>query len=153
MDFNLSEEELELKQMAREFAQKRLYPRAMELDEESTTPKELIQETAELGYFGFTVPEQYGGLGLSTTSFMGVLEELCGGCAGFGIMLSVHNSLTCEIIKLFGCDDLKQKYLPAMAAGEKIGAVLHHRAERGYRCSVVVDFGSRRRRSLDNKRD
>ncbi len=122
MDFNLSEEELELKQMAREFAQKRLYPRAMELDEESTTPKELIQETAELGYFGFTVPEQYGGLGLSTTSFMGVLEELCGGCAGFGIMLSVHNSLTCEIIKLFGCDNLKQKYLPAMAAGEKIGA-------------------------------
>ncbi|HKK20993.1 MAG TPA: acyl-CoA dehydrogenase family protein [candidate division Zixibacteria bacterium] len=122
MDFMLSEDDLELKQMAREFAEKRLYPRALELDEEGTTPKELIDETAELGYFGFTVPEEYGGLGLPTTSFMGVLEELCGGCAGFGIMLSVHNSLTCEIIKLFGSDDLKTKYLPAMAAGEKIGA-------------------------------
>ncbi|MEW6413062.1 MAG: acyl-CoA dehydrogenase family protein [Candidatus Zixiibacteriota bacterium] len=122
MDFHLSEEELELKQMARDFAEKRLYPRAMEFDEEGITPEELIKECAELGYFGFTVPEEYGGLGLSATAFMGVLEELCAACAGFGIMLSVHNSLTCEIIKLFGSDELKQKYLPAMAAGEKIGA-------------------------------
>ncbi len=122
MDFHLSEEELELKQMAREFAEKRLYPRAMEFDEEETTPAELIKECAELGYFGFTVPEEYGGLGLSATCFMGVLEELCAGCAGFGIMLSVHNSLTCEILKLFASDELKQKYLPDMAAGEKIGA-------------------------------
>ena len=122
MDFHLSEEELELKQMAREFAEKRLYPRAMEFDEEGTTPAELIKECAELGYFGFTVPEEYGGLGLSASSFMGVLEELCAACAGFGIMLSVHNSLTCEILKLFGSEELKQKYLPAMATGEKIGA-------------------------------
>lgn len=122
MDFNLTEDELEFKQMAREFAEKRLYPRAMEFDEEGVTPQELIKECAELGYFGFTAPEEYGGLGLSTTAFMGVLEEICSGCAGFGIMLSVHNSLTCEIIKLYGSKEIKQKYLPSMAAGEKIGA-------------------------------
>jgi len=122
MDFNLTEDELEFKQMAREFAEKRLYPRAMEFDEEGVTPQELIKECAELGYFGFTDPEEYGGLGLSTTAFMGVLEEICSGCAGFGIMLSVHNSLTCEIIKLYGSKEIKQKYLPSMAAGEKIGA-------------------------------
>ncbi len=122
MDFHLSEENLELKQMARDFAEKRLYPIAEELDEKETTPKELIAECAELGYFGFTVPEEYGGLGLSATAFMGVIEEFCAACAGFGIMLSVHNSLTCEVLKLYAGDDLKQKYLPAMAAGEKIGA-------------------------------
>lgn len=122
MDFKLSEEDLELKQMARELADKRIYPIALDMDEEETTPKELIEECAELGYFGFTVPEEYGGLGMNATSFMGVLEEICSASAGFGIMLSVHNSLTCEIIKLFGSDELKQKYLPAMAAGEKIGS-------------------------------
>jgi len=122
MDFNLSEECLELKEMAREFADKRLYPIAMEMDEEGKTPEELIAECAELGYFGFTIPEEYGGLGLSATTFMGVLEELCAASAGFGIMLSVHNSLIGEIIKLYGSEDLKQKYLPAMATGEKIGA-------------------------------
>jgi alkylation response protein AidB-like acyl-CoA dehydrogenase len=122
MDFNLSDEDLELKQMAHDLAVKRIYPRALEMDEHGESPADLIKECAELGYFGFTVPEQYGGLGMSATSFMGVLEEICSASAGFGIMLSVHNSLACEIIKLFGSDALKEKYLPAMAAGEKIGA-------------------------------
>jgi len=122
MDFNLSEEDLELKQMARELADKRIYPRALEMDEKGETPRDLIQECAENGYFGITVPEAYGGMELSATTFMGMLEEICAACAGFGIMLSVHNSLTCEILKLFGSEELKQKYLPAMAAGEKIGA-------------------------------
>jgi acyl-CoA dehydrogenase len=122
MDFNLSEEDLELKQMARELAEKRLYPIAEEMDEKGETPRELIEECAELGYFGFTVPEEFGGLGMSATTFMGVLEEICAASAGFGIMLSVHNSLCCEIIKLYGTDEQKKKYLPAMAAGEKIGA-------------------------------
>ena len=122
MDFKLTEDDLEFKEMAREFAEKRLYPNAEEYDEKGVTPQELIDECAELGYFGFTIPEEYGGLGLNSTSFMGVLEELCGGCAGFGIMLSVHNTLVAELLNSFGSDELKQKYLPLMATGEKIGA-------------------------------
>lgn len=122
MDFNLSEEDLELKEMARDFAQKRLYPRAEEFDVEGGTPEELIKETGELGYLGFTAPEEYGGMGLTTTAFCGVLEEVCAACAGFGILLSVHCSLCCEILKLFGSEDLKKKYLPTMVTGEKIGA-------------------------------
>jgi alkylation response protein AidB-like acyl-CoA dehydrogenase len=116
MDFYLTEDELELKKMARDLAEKRIYPRALEMDEEGRTPQDLIDECAELGYFGFTVPEEYGGLGLSATAFMGVIEEICAACAGFGIMLSVHNSLTCEILKLYGSDALKKKYLPSMAS-------------------------------------
>ncbi len=122
MDFHLSEDELELKQMAREFAEKRLFPKAMEFDEKEALPPELIKECAELGYFGFMAPEEYGGLAFSCSAFMGAVEEISAGCAGFAIMLSVHNSLCCEILKLFGSDELKQKYLPAMAAGERIGA-------------------------------
>ncbi len=122
MDFNLSEDDLEFKKMAKDFAEKRLYPRAEEFDEKGITPTQLIRERGELGYFGFTVPEEYGGLGLGAVPFMGVLEEICAACAGFGIMLSVQNSLCNEIIKVFGSDELKQKYLPPMAAGEKIGA-------------------------------
>ncbi|UCC44886.1 MAG: acyl-CoA dehydrogenase family protein [Candidatus Zixiibacteriota bacterium] len=122
MDFNLSEDDLELKQMARELAEKRIYPHALEFDEEEKTPQELIDECAELGYFGFTVPEEYGGLGLSTTAFGGVLEEICGACAGFGIMMSVHGALACGIINEYGSEDLKNKYLPDLASGAKIGA-------------------------------
>lgn len=122
MDFNLSEEDLELKQMAREFAEKRLYPKAEEFDEEGSFPPELLAELGELGYLGFNTPEEYGGMGLSTTAFCGVLEEICAASAGFGITLSVHNSLCCEIINKFGTEDTKKKYLPDMAAGEKIGA-------------------------------
>jgi alkylation response protein AidB-like acyl-CoA dehydrogenase len=122
MDFKLSEEELELKEMAQDLARKRIYPIAMDMDEKGETPQALIDECAELGYFGFTVPEEYGGLGLGATAFMGVLEEICAASAGFGIMLSVHTSLTCEIIKQFGSEELKQRYLPEMATGQKIGA-------------------------------
>ncbi|MEE8578243.1 MAG: acyl-CoA dehydrogenase family protein [candidate division Zixibacteria bacterium] len=122
MDFKLSEEEQELKEMARDMAQKRIAPIAEEMDEKATTPAELIAECGELGYFGFITPEEYGGLGMSCTAFMGAVEEISAASAGFGIMVSVHNSLTCEIIKQFGSDELKQKYLPDMAAGKKIGS-------------------------------
>jgi alkylation response protein AidB-like acyl-CoA dehydrogenase len=121
MDFKLSEEEFELKEMARDLAEKRIYPIAMEMDEKGETPQDLIDECGELGYFGFIVPEEYGGLGLSSTAFMGVLEEISGASAGFSIMVSVHNSLTCEIMKQYASEELKRKYLPDMASGQKIG--------------------------------
>ncbi len=122
MDFRLSEDDLELKQMARDFAEKRLYPRAEEFDEQETTPRELIDEAGQLGYLGFTALEEYGGMGLSTVAFGGVLEEICGACAGFGILVSVHNSLCCEIVGKFGSEELKQKYLTRMVTGEWVGS-------------------------------
>ena len=122
MDFRLSEDDLELKQMARDFADKRLYPRAEEFDEKGITPRELIDEAGELGYLGFTAPEEYGGMELSMVAFGGVLEEICGACAGFGILVSVHNSLCCEIIAKFGSEHLKKNYLTRMVTGEWVGS-------------------------------
>ena len=121
MDFYLSEDDLELKQMARDLAEKRIYPRALEIDEAGELPQDLLDECAELGYFGFVVPEEYGGLGFGSIPFVGVLEEISGACASLGIMLSVHNSLTCDIVAKFGSEETKKKYLPEMAAG-KIGS-------------------------------
>ncbi len=122
MDFHLSAEDLEFKQLAREFAIKRLYPNGEKFDEHQSIPAEIIKEAAELGYFSFTVPEKFGGLGLSKTAFMGVLEELSGGSASFSIMLASHASLCCETIVKFASDDIKKKYLPALSNGESIAA-------------------------------
>ncbi len=122
MDFHLSEEALEFKEMAKEFAEKRLFPYALEFDEKGETPKELIKECAELGYFGFCIPEEYGGMGLSSVSFMGVIEEFSKACAGFSVLLSVEVSLVGEILRIFGTEDQKKKYLPQLAIGERLGA-------------------------------
>jgi butyryl-CoA dehydrogenase len=122
MNFNLSEEELELKQMARDFAEKRLYPNGEKFDEEEKLPDDLLKEAAELGYYGLAVPEDHGGLGSSCLGFMAAIEELSGGSAAFGMMLSAHSALCCEAIVKFGSDSLKEKYLAELAAGEKIGA-------------------------------
>lgn len=117
MDFHLNEDDLMIRETAREFAEKRLLPHAQEFDEEDGIPQELIDEMAGLGYLGMMLPEQYGGLGLTTVSFCAALEEICAACAGVGILISVQNSLCCEIIYRFGSQHLKEKYLPKMASG------------------------------------
>ena len=122
MNFHLSEEELELKQMARDFAEKRLYPNAEKFDEQEKLPAGLIKEAAEVGYFGLSVAEKQNGLGASCSACMGAIEELSGGSAAFAMMLSAHLSLCCEAIAKFGSEALKDKYLPQLASGEKIGA-------------------------------
>jgi len=122
MDFHLSTEDLEFKQLAREFAQKRLYPNGEKFDEHHQIPIEIIQEAAQIGYFGFTIPEKFGGLGLSNATFMGVVEELSGGSASFAMMLTCHVAQAAEAINRFGSDELKKKYLPLLAGGETIGA-------------------------------
>ena len=122
MNYHLSEDELELKQMARDFAEKRLYPNAEKFDEQEKLPDDLIKEAADVGYFGLSVPEQFDGLGASCSACMGAIEELSGGSAAFAMMLSAHLSLCCEAIAKFGSEALKDKYLPQLASGEKIGA-------------------------------
>ena len=122
MDFHLSAEDLEFKQLARDFAQKRLYPNGEKFDEHRQIPNEIINEAAELGYFGFTIPEKFGGLGLGGSTFMGVVEELSGGSGSFAMMLTSHVSQAATAINRFGSDELKKKYLPSLASGESIGA-------------------------------
>ncbi len=122
MDFKLSEDDLMLQETAADLAAKRIKPNAEKWDEEEGLPQEILDEMAELGYFGMLLPEEYGGLELTTVTYNCAMEELAAACAGLMVMLSVHNSLCCEAINRFGSDELKQKYLPDMAAGKTIGA-------------------------------
>lgn len=122
MDFNLSEDQILLRDTAREFAHKRLRGIAEELDANAEMPAELLQETAELGFFGLLAPEEFGGLGADTLSYALCIEEISKACAALAITISVHNSLTIKAIELYGTDAQKQEYLPKLAAGEIIGA-------------------------------
>jgi alkylation response protein AidB-like acyl-CoA dehydrogenase len=122
MDFKLSEDDLMMQETAADLAAKRIKPNAEKWDEEEGLPQEILDEMAELGYFGMLLPEEYGGLELSTVSYNCAMEELAAASAGLMVMFSVHNSLCCEAISRFGSDDVKQKFLPDMAAGKSIGA-------------------------------
>jgi alkylation response protein AidB-like acyl-CoA dehydrogenase len=122
MDFELGEDQKLMAEAAREFAEKKLKPIAEKMDEEEAIPAEILKELADLGYYGMLLPEQYGGLGLDTLSYVCAMEELARGSAAVMIGLSVHNSLCCRAIYDHGSDQQKQKYLPKMASGEWIGS-------------------------------
>jgi acyl-CoA dehydrogenase len=122
MDFNFSEDQILMRDTAREFAEKRLKPLAEELDAESHMPAELLKETAELGYYGLLAPEEYGGLAVDTLSYALVIEELSKACAALSVGVSVQNSLVIKAIAKYGTDDQKEKYLPKLAAGEYLGS-------------------------------
>jgi alkylation response protein AidB-like acyl-CoA dehydrogenase len=122
MDFKLSEDHIMMQEFGMEFAAKRLFPIAEEMDAKGEMPKEMIEEAAELGFFGLQVPEQYGGQGVDTLSYALIIEQLSRACAGFAIMISVHNSLVVKAIENFGTEEQKQEYLPKLASGEIIGA-------------------------------
>ena len=117
-DSLLTEEQRMMRDAAREFAAKRLYPNAERFDHEERLPDDLFAELGELGYLGMSIPEEYGGMGLDPISYALVLEEFSRACAGLAITLSVHNSLAAGAIKQFGSEDQKKKYLPRLAAGE-----------------------------------
>ncbi|MCP4632675.1 MAG: acyl-CoA dehydrogenase [candidate division Zixibacteria bacterium] len=122
MDFQLSEDNGLMRDAAREFAEKRLFPNAEKFDEEGDIPQAIYKELAELGYFGILTPEKYGGMEMDNLSYICALEEIARGCAGVMISLSVHNSLVCEAILKYGTEEQKNKYLPKLTAGEIMGA-------------------------------
>src|SRR5512147_2248402 len=118
MDFELGEDQILMRDAAREFAEKKLMPIAEKMDEEEKVPPEIYKELGELGYFGMLLPEKYGCLDLYTLSYACAMEELARGSAAVMVGLSVHNSLCCKALLDWGPDCLKDKFLPGMAAGE-----------------------------------
>ncbi|MFB0518781.1 MAG: acyl-CoA dehydrogenase [Acidobacteriota bacterium] len=121
MDFQLSEEQLMVRQTAREFAEKEIKPQAGEFDATGEFPTEIIKKLASLNFLGITIPEEYDGGGLDAVSYALVIEEISRACASTGVILSVNNSLVCEPILKYGTDLQKKKYLPDLASGKKLG--------------------------------
>jgi alkylation response protein AidB-like acyl-CoA dehydrogenase len=120
-EHSLTEEQKMLRDAAREFAEKRLYPNAEHFDSEGAIPEELFKEMGDLGYFGMAIPEAYDGMELDPIAYALVLEEFSKACAGLAITVSVHNSLTSGAIVRFGNDEQKRQFLPRLATGA-IGA-------------------------------
>ncbi len=122
MNFELTEEHVQLRDMVREFAHKELKSVAAENDKTCTYPKEAIRKLGELGLMGITVPEKWGGAEMDPLSYVLVIEEVSKVCASTGVILSVNNSLVCEVLKKYGTDEQKKKYLIPCASGQKLGA-------------------------------
>lgn len=122
MDFTLNEEQALLRDMARDFADNELVPRATKHDREAKIDPDVLAKLSELGMLGLTVPEEYGGSALGNLALSLVLEELNRGCGATGVTVSVHNSLVCSPIAKYGTAEQKAAWLPKLASGEILGA-------------------------------
>jgi alkylation response protein AidB-like acyl-CoA dehydrogenase len=122
MNFQLTEEQRLVRDTVREFAEKELAPIAGELDRLKRFPEKPLQRLAELGILGMTIPPEYGGAGADAVSSCLALMEISRACASTAVSVSVHNTLTCEIIYRYGTANQQRKYLPALCRGEILGA-------------------------------
>jgi alkylation response protein AidB-like acyl-CoA dehydrogenase len=117
----LSEDQRAIRDLAREFARKEILPGAQERDRTHAFPADIVRQLAELGLLAPIIPEQYGGAGLDLLSYVVALEEISYADAGVGVITSVQNSLVSWPILTFGTESQRERYLPALAAGEVIG--------------------------------
>jgi butyryl-CoA dehydrogenase len=122
MTFKLTEEQLMIQTMVRDFAREVVLPTAMERDRSKEFPAENLSQMAELGLMGMMVPPEYGGAAVDTVSYVLALQEIAYACAATAVVMSVHNSIVCETIVRFGTEEQKQAYLKPLATGEVIGA-------------------------------
>lgn len=131
MDFNLTEEQIMIRDAARNFAQTELLPGVIERDEKQKFPAEQIKKMGELGFLGMMVDPIYGGSGLDTISYVLAMEEISKIDASASVVMSVNNSLVCWGLETFGTEAQKQKYLVPLAKGEIIGAFCLSEPEAG----------------------
>lgn len=122
MNFELSDEQQQIKHSIREFAESEIRPHVMEWDESQHFPMELRGKLAELGLLGIIFPEEYGGAGMGYVEYVTIIEELGRVCGSVGLSVAAHNSLCSNHIFTFGTEAQKQKYLVPLASGESFGA-------------------------------
>jgi len=118
MKFELDEDQREFKALLRTFVDREIVPVAREWEQSGRYPAEIVDGMKEMGLFGITVPEEYGGLDLDPVSFALVFEEIARGWMGIAGILGSH-SLACRLIAMHGTEEQRQKYLPELATGER----------------------------------
>lgn len=121
MNFELTEDQLAVQEVARTFCDKKLRPRAEEFDEQAKIDVDLLVEMGELGLMGIHLPEQFGGGGMDTVSYVITMEELSRGCSSHAAVVGLHNSLYGYPIFVHGTEEQKNKYLPGVCSGKDIG--------------------------------
>jgi len=122
MNFELNEEQQQIKHSVREFAESEIRPHVMEWDETQHFPEELRPKLAELGLMGILFPEEYGGAGMGYVEYATIIEELSRVDGSVGLSVAAHNSLCSNHIYSFGTEEQKQRYLVPLAQGESFGA-------------------------------
>ncbi|MEA4954652.1 MAG: acyl-CoA dehydrogenase [Pseudoflavonifractor sp.] len=122
MNFHFNEEEQDVLDMLRDFCEKEVAPKAAEVDENERFPEETWHALADMGMMGIAYPEEYGGAGMSYLTYVACCEELAKHCATTSVMVSAHSSLCTWPIATYGTEEQKQKYLPGLCSGEKLGA-------------------------------
>jgi alkylation response protein AidB-like acyl-CoA dehydrogenase len=128
--FQLTEEQLAVRDAARDFAQE-LWAGVIERDDQQKFPAEQIKKMGELGFMGMMVSPEYGGSGLDTVSYVLAMEEISKVDASCSVIMSVNNSLVCWGLEKYGTEEQKQKYLPRLCSGEIIGAFALSEPEAG----------------------
>lgn len=122
MDFSLSKKHLLSQALYRSFAENEVKPLAQDIDEKEDFPRETVGKMARCGMMGIPVPEEYGGQGCDTLSYIMCVEELAKVCGTTSVILSAHTSLCIDPILTYGTEAQKHKYIPDLAAGRKLGA-------------------------------
>jgi butyryl-CoA dehydrogenase len=122
MDLHLKEEHLQVREIARKFADEVVAPRARDLDEKEEFPTDIVRQMADLGFLGLPYPEKYGGAGLDNLAYVIAVEEIARACGSTAITLAAHVSLGCGPVYEAGTEEQKMKFLVPMAKGEALGA-------------------------------
>ena len=122
MNFDVSENQLMIEQMVKDFAEKEIRPNVMKWDESQEFPVELFRKAGELGLMGVLVPEEFGGAGLGYFEYISVIRGIAKVCGSIGLSIAAHNSLCTNHILKFGNESQKSKWLPKLASGKWIGA-------------------------------
>ncbi|MEA3357879.1 MAG: acyl-CoA dehydrogenase family protein [Thermodesulfobacteriota bacterium] len=122
MDTFLSAKNHAVRRSVRKFCEREIMPIAKEIDQEASFPWDVVEKMGRLGYFGIQVPEDLGGAGLDTVDYIIIVEEVSRASAALGLCITVHNSVAVYPLLAFGTDYQKQKWVPPLARGEKIGA-------------------------------
>jgi alkylation response protein AidB-like acyl-CoA dehydrogenase len=122
MSFALTEEQMMIQSMVREFARKVILPTAMERDKNKAFPIDNLKKMGQLGLLGMMVPSRYNGEGADTVSYVLALAEIAYACASTAVIMSVHNSIVCESILKYGTKIQKNTFLSKLTSGEIIGA-------------------------------
>ncbi len=122
MDFSLDKKHEMARTLFHDFAEAEAKPLAQEIDEQHRFPRETVDKMAKYGFLGIPVPKQYGGQGCDILTYVMCVEELSKVCGTTGVIVSAHTSLCVDPILTFGTEEQKQKYIPDLASGKKLGA-------------------------------
>jgi len=131
MNFEFTEEQLLIKQAAKDYAERELIQDVLERDAKAEFPAKHIKNLAELGFMGMMVDPKYDGSGMDTVSYVLAMEELSKIDSSTSVIISVNNSLVCYGLQKFGTEEQKEKYLKPLARGDHIGAFLLSEPEAG----------------------